>query len=124
MTVAGLVRRSGNFKRSAYREQADLSSYQVQDGRTVLLSHRVVDVEKAVDGDKAADVALQPGDVVSIRQLAGWQDIGASVVITGEVEHPGSYGIEEGERLSSALMRAADFEPTPTRPGRCWSECR
>ena len=109
MTVAGLVRRSGNFKRSAYREQADLSSYQVQDGRTVLLSHRVVDVEKAVDGDKAADVALQPGDVVSIRQLAGWQDIGASVVITGEVEHPGSYGIEEGERLSSALMRAGRF---------------
>ena len=53
--------------------------------------------------------SLKPGNVVSIRQLAGWQDIGASVTITGEVEHAGSYGIEQGERLSSALKRAGGF---------------
>ncbi|MGD0890467.1 MAG: SLBB domain-containing protein [Terracidiphilus sp.] len=109
MTAAGLIRMAGSFKRSAYREEADLSSYQVQDGRRVLLNHFVVEIEKALEGDKAADVALKPGDVLSIRQLAGWQDIGASVVITGEVEHPGSYGIEEGERLSSVLRRAGGF---------------
>jgi len=52
---------------------------------------------------------LKPGDVVSIRRLAGWQDIGASVSITGEVIHPGSYGITEGEHLSSVLKRAGGF---------------
>ncbi len=52
---------------------------------------------------------LNPGDVVSIRQLAGWQDIGSSVTITGEVEHAGSYAIELGERLSSVLKRAGGF---------------
>ena len=61
-------------------------------------------------------MTLKPGDVVSVRQLAGWQDIGASVVVTGEVEHPGSYGIEAGERLSSLLRRAggsrADADPS------------
>jgi len=109
MTVAGLVRMAGSFTRSAYRDEADLSSYVVQNGQKVLVGHSSVAVEKALDGDKNSDVALKPGDVVSIRQLAGWQDIGASVSITGEVEHAGSYGIEQGERLSSVLKRAGGF---------------
>jgi protein involved in polysaccharide export with SLBB domain len=109
MTVAGLVRIAGGFTRSAYRGEADLSSYVVQNDQKVLVDHSSVAVEKALDGDKNSDVALKPGDVVSIRQLAGWQDIGASVSITGEVEHAGSYGIEQGERLSSVLKRAGGF---------------
>ena len=109
MTVAELVRMAGGFNRSAYREEADLSSYVVQNGQKVLVNHSNVAVEKALDGDKSADVALKPGDVVSIRRLAGWQDIGASVTINGEVEHAGSYGIEQGERLSSVLRRAGGF---------------
>jgi protein involved in polysaccharide export with SLBB domain len=109
MTVAGLVRIAGGFTRSAYRGEADLSSYVVQNDQKVLVDHSSVAVEKALDGDKNSDVALKPGDVVSIRQLAGWQDIGASVSITGEVEHAGSYGIEQGERLSSAIKRAGGF---------------
>ncbi len=109
MTAAALVRMAGGFRRSAYRDEADLSSYVVQNGQKVLVNHSTVAIQKALDGDKSADVALKPGDVVSIRQLAGWQDIGASVTITGEVEHAGSYGIEDGERLSSVLKRAGGF---------------
>jgi protein involved in polysaccharide export with SLBB domain len=109
MTLAALVRMAGGFKRSAYREEADLSSYVVQNGQKVLVNHSTVAVEKALDGDKSADVVLKPGDVVSIRRLAGWQDIGASVTINGEVEHAGSYGIEQGERLSLVLKRAGGF---------------
>jgi len=44
--------------------------------------------------------------VLTIRQLAGWNDIGALITVKGEVMHPGDYGIEEGERLSSVLKRA------------------
>jgi protein involved in polysaccharide export with SLBB domain len=109
MTVAALVRMAGGFKRSAYRDEADLSSYVVQNGQNVLVGHTTVAVQKALDGDQNADVVLKPGDVVSIRQLAGWQDIGASVTISGEVAHAGSYGIEQGERLSSVLKRAGGF---------------
>jgi protein involved in polysaccharide export with SLBB domain len=109
MTLAELVRMAGGFNRSAYRDEADLSSYVVQNGQKVLVNHREVAVEKALEGDKSADVALKPGDAVSIRRLAGWQDIGASATINGEVEHAGSYGIEQGERLSSVLKRAGGF---------------
>ena len=109
MTVAGLVGMAGGFRRSAFRDEADLSSYIVENGQKVLVDHSEVAVQKALDGDKGADVALKPGDVVSIRRLAGWQDIGASVTISGEVEHAGSYGIRDGERLSAVLKRAGGF---------------
>ena len=49
------------------------------------MTHGTVAVEKALDGDKSADVVLKPGDVVSIEQISGWQDIGSSVTINGEV---------------------------------------
>jgi protein involved in polysaccharide export with SLBB domain len=109
LTAAGLVRMAGGFNRSAYRDDADLSSYVVQNGQKVLVNHSNVAIEQALEGDKSADVTLKPGDVVSIRRLSGWQDIGASVTIIGEVEHAGSYGIEDGERLSSVLKRAGGF---------------
>jgi protein involved in polysaccharide export with SLBB domain len=106
MTVSDLVRMAGGFRRSAFRDEADLSSYVVQSGQKVMVNHTNVEVQKALDGDKNADCLLQPGDVVSIRRLAGWQDIGATVTVSGEVEHPGGYGILTGERISSILKRA------------------
>jgi hypothetical protein len=45
----------------------------------VLVNHTNVAIEKALKGDTSADVLFKPGDVVSIRRLAGWRDIGASV---------------------------------------------
>jgi protein involved in polysaccharide export with SLBB domain len=109
MTVTGLVRMAGGFRRSAYREEADLTSYTIQEDQKVVVTHDNVSVQKALDGDKSADALLKPGDVVSIRRLAGWQDIGSSVTISGEVEHAGGYGIQNGERLSSVLKRAGGF---------------
>jgi protein involved in polysaccharide export with SLBB domain len=109
MTAADLVRLAGGFRRSAFTNEADLSSYSVQDGQRVLINHTDFVVQKAVDGDKNSDIVLKPGDVVSIRSIAGWQDIGATVTIQGEVEHAGSYGIQDGERLSSVLQRAGGF---------------
>jgi protein involved in polysaccharide export with SLBB domain len=112
MTAAGLVNMAGGFKRSAYRDTADLSSYVVQDGKKVRTEQQLVKIADALAGDKSVDVLLKPGDVVSIRQLTGWSDIGASVIVTGEVAHAGSYGIREGERLSSVLKRTGGFRET------------
>ena len=112
MTVAGLVSMAGGFKRSAYREQADLSSYVVQNGEKILAAHRVIEIGKALAGDGSADVKLKPGDLVGIRQLTGWGDIGASVAVSGEVVYPGTYGINEGERLSSVLQRVGGLRET------------
>ncbi|MFZ0395262.1 MAG: SLBB domain-containing protein [Terracidiphilus sp.] len=109
MRVADLVRMAGGFARGAYRKEADLSSYTIENGQRVLVKDSVVQIEDAMQGDKDANVPLEPGDVVGIRQLTGWQDIGASIAVNGEVEFAGTYAVEEGERLSSVLKRAGGF---------------
>ena len=65
----------------------------------------------AVAGSNA-DVPLKPGDILAIHQITNWEDIGESVTINGQVRFPGSYGFQDGERLSSVLRRAGGLLPT------------
>lgn len=109
MTVSALIKMAGGYTRRAYRSQVDLVSYEVENGQRVVVNHREVAAESALDGDANADVVLKPGDVVSIRQLEGLQNIGATIKVSGEVEHPGTYAIIPGERLSAVLKRAGGF---------------
>jgi protein involved in polysaccharide export with SLBB domain len=111
MTAADLLRMAGGFKRSAFQQAADLTSYSVIDGDHVDLEHREVAIGRALAGEADTDVLLKPGDVLTIRQIGGWNDIGGSISVSGEVMHPGRYGIQPGERLSSILKRAGGFSP-------------
>jgi protein involved in polysaccharide export with SLBB domain len=113
MTVAQLVRMAGGFKRSALLDDADLTSYDVEDGKQVLSRRDTVKIGEAIkDSNASADVLLKPGDVLTIHQISGWNDIGSSITLEGEVTYPGPYGIQEGERLSSVLKRAGGFRAT------------
>jgi len=118
MTAAQLVRIAGGFKRDALLEDADLASYEVKDGKQVVSLRRAVAIGKAVNSlDADADVLLNPGDVLSVHQVSGWNDIGASVTLAGEVAYPGTYGLQEGERLSSVIRRAGGFRTTAYADG-------
>ena len=112
MSAADLVRIAGGFKRSADTKVADLTSYMEQEWRKLESDHHYIDIAKAMSGAPDTDVRLRDGDVLSIRQMAGWNDIGASVTLQGEVVHPGTYGIHEGERLSSMLERVGGLRPS------------
>lgn len=112
MTSAQLVRMAGGFKRDALRDTADLTSYGNLKGDGVVASLSTVQIGSAVAGDQQADVALKPGDILTIHQMTGWTDIGQSVKIEGQVRFPGSYGFQEGETLSSVLKRAGGFLST------------
>jgi protein involved in polysaccharide export with SLBB domain len=113
MTAAQLVRMAGGFKRDALVATADLISYQVVNGAKVETERTDVPIGEAVEGRSAtADRALKPGDVLTIHQITGWNDIGSSITIEGEVAHPGSYGFQDGERLSAILQRAGGFRDT------------
>ena len=109
MTVGELVRFAGGFKRNAYREDAEFTSYVVQNGQKVLLDRKMVAIGKAADGDRAADQPLKPYDQLQVRQLAGLSQIGAGITLSGEVVHPGRFTLREGERLSSVIQRAGGF---------------
>jgi protein involved in polysaccharide export with SLBB domain len=111
MTAAGLVRLAGGFKRGAYTGEADLTRYEIEQGSKVVTDHVAVPIAKAMADEPDADVRLRDGDVLAIKQLTGWKDVGAMITVTGEVVHPGTYGIQEGERLSSIIQRAGGFRP-------------
>ena len=65
-----------------------------------------VELATALGGNGTDNLQLRDGDLLSIREAQGWNDIAASVTVRGEVQHPSSYGIRPGERLSSVLERA------------------
>jgi protein involved in polysaccharide export with SLBB domain len=106
MSAAQLVRLAGGLKRGAFTEAADLTRYTVENGAQVMGEHVAVPITRALAGVADTDVRLHDGDVLTIRQLAGWNDIGSVISVRGEVMHPGDYGIQEGERLSEILKRA------------------
>ncbi|HZR67186.1 MAG TPA: SLBB domain-containing protein [Terriglobales bacterium] len=109
MTAADLVRLAGGFKRGAYTETADLTHYELVNGTNVAGESVTLPIAKAMQGEPDTDVRLHDGDVLTIKEVTGWKDVGASITINGEVIHPGTYGIQEGERLSSILERAGGF---------------
>lgn len=113
MTAAQLVRMAGGFKRDALLTKADLISYQVVNGVKVVGERRDLPIGDAViKENRDEDVPLKPGDVLTVHQITGWNDIGASITIEGEVGHPGSYGFQQGEHLSDVLRRAGGFRDT------------
>ncbi len=109
MSAADLVRIAGGLKRSAFAKEADLTTYMVEQGSRVVSEHTTVPIARALANEPDTDVRLHDGDVLTIRQLSGWNNVGAMISVQGEVVHPGTYGIEEGERLSSILQRAGGF---------------
>ena len=111
LTAASLVRLAGGFKRSAYTQEADLTRYELAQGTKIVSDHVEVPIAKAMADEADADVRLRDGDVLTIRQLTGWNDVGATIKVAGEVVHPGTYGIQAGERLSSVIERAGGFTP-------------
>ena len=106
MHVEDLVRAAGGLKRSAFADSADLTRFAAGNGSSERLE---VKLASALSGDINENVQLRNGDVLAIRQIPQWNDLGSSVSVQGEVQHPATYGIEPGERLSSLLMRCNGF---------------
>jgi protein involved in polysaccharide export with SLBB domain len=108
MRVEDLVRVAGGLKRSAFADSADLTRFAAGSGSSQRLE---VKLSAALAGDVNEDIPLRNGDVLAVLQIPQWNDMGASVAVKGEVEHPATYGIQPGERLSSVLMRCDGFTP-------------
>ena len=113
MTAADLVRMAGGFRRDADVDDADLMSYRLENGRQIAGLRSSIRIGDAVlKGDRSSDIALHAGDVLTIHQITGWADIGATITIEGEVGHPGVYGFRQGEHLSDVLRRAGGLRDT------------
>src|SRR5260370_28042539 len=111
MHVEDLVGVAGGLKRRAYTESADPARFETNGSQKAPGDRLELNLAAAMNGDPKTDVPLRDGDILTIRQLPRWTDIGASMTVRGEVLHAGTYGIEPGERLSSVLARSGGFGP-------------
>jgi protein involved in polysaccharide export with SLBB domain len=109
MQVADLLRAAGGLKRSADTQTGDLTRFAASNPETNSSQQLTVNLAAANAGDAKDDVTLRDGDVLAIRQVPGWNDLGATVTLRGEFEHPGTYGVRPGEKLSSVLERAGGY---------------
>lgn len=108
MTVSDLVFAGGGLKESAYLKEAELASYDVEEGKTSKVSYRILDLEKALEGDSENNIAIKPHDSLFVREMIDWHSQ-QYVEIKGEVRFPGRYVFKKGETLSSVIKRAGGF---------------
>jgi len=115
MRVADLVQSAGGLLRSANPDAGDLTHYAIptnSSGERTPSGHQELSLAAALAGKEDQNLPLLAGDVLTVPQQAGWNDIGATVTLRGEVRKPGVYGIRPGERVSSLLRRAGGLLPT------------
>jgi len=108
MHLTDLLFAAGNVTERAYMRQAEITRYTVENNERREAKHIQVDLAAALRGDEAANIVLEPYDVLMVRRMSNWRDV-EHASITGEVRFPGSYAVEEGERLSSLLSRVGGF---------------
>jgi protein involved in polysaccharide export with SLBB domain len=109
MTISDLIKVGGGLKPSADTQTADLTRFNYS-GTTLKGQNEAISISEVLAGNPGSNPTLHNGDVLTIRELPGWNDLGATITVKGEVTHPGSYGIKPGERLSSVLERAGGFQ--------------
>ncbi len=111
MRISDLIHAAGGLKHSADTKTADLTHYYWQDDKQVTGKQEQIVLADALVANPDGSPVLNNGDVLTVKQVPGWNDLGASISLRGEVVHPGSYGIRPGEKLSSVILRAGGFAP-------------
>jgi protein involved in polysaccharide export with SLBB domain len=105
MRVSDLIRAGGSLEDSAYSGDAELTRYEIFEGKARETSLVRVNLDAIRRGEPGSDLLLQPYDVLVIKPTPLWEEPG-SIVVAGEVRFPGRYPIHRGETLSSVLKRA------------------
>jgi protein involved in polysaccharide export with SLBB domain len=109
MRVEDLLRVAGGLKRSADTQTADLIRFAASNAPSDTNQRFDIKLSSVLAGDTNEDVSLRDGDVLTVRQVPEWSDLGSYITVQGEVQHPATYGIAPGERLSSVLDRCGGF---------------
>jgi polysaccharide export outer membrane protein len=105
MHVSDLIRAGGSLEDSAYAGEAELTRYEVVDGKERQTELLEVNLAAIRHHEPGADLDLRPYDILLIKKTPQWE-VPGTIVLNGELRHPGRYQIQHGETLSSVLRRA------------------
>jgi protein involved in polysaccharide export with SLBB domain len=109
MHVEDLIQVAGGLTRTADPVKANLTRYAAADTAHAASQNLSIALSAVSAGDPTENKLLRDGDVLTIPQNPGWNDVGATITVRGEVQHPGPFGIRPGETVSSVLDRAGGF---------------
>ena len=90
MQISDLIHAAGGLKQSADLQSADLTHYLWKDQTQISGEQQQIHLTEALSGKTEGTASLSNGDVLAVRQLPGWADLGASITLRGEVIHPGN----------------------------------
>lgn len=105
--INSLIAAAGGLKEGAYTQRAELTRT-VTDKDSSSTTHINISVQKALERDQAANISLQPRDVLTVMRTPEWQET-QTVEVRGEVKFPGIYSIRRGETLEQVVQRAGGF---------------
>lgn len=108
MTVKDLVFAAGNIMESAYLDDAEITSMEIEKGASVKMVQKNINLRRALMGDPAHNIRLNPYDRVFVKKIMDWRDERYATV-GGEVKFPGRYMMTKGEKLSSLIQRAGGY---------------
>jgi protein involved in polysaccharide export with SLBB domain len=108
MSVKDLIMAGGNLRKEAYKEQAELVRFELDNGELMRKEVLTFDVAAAVAGEPKQNLMLQEYDRIFIKKIPKWLDE-IKVSIDGEVTYPGDYYARDDEKLSSLIERAGGF---------------
>jgi protein involved in polysaccharide export with SLBB domain len=104
-TVTELLVAAGGLNDSAYLERAEItrsvSQSEVQSG--LRIQHIAVNLADVLQGDSRQPVLSR--DRLTVFAVPDW-NIERTIRISGQVKFPGTYAIQQGEKLSQVLARA------------------
>ncbi|HRV45627.1 MAG TPA: SLBB domain-containing protein, partial [Smithellaceae bacterium] len=108
MRVKDLVFAAGNIMESAYLDDAEITSMDIEKGSSVKMVQKNINLRRALAGDPAHNIPLKPYDRVFVKKIMDWRDERYATV-GGEVKFPGRYQLAKGEKLSSLIQRAGGY---------------
>jgi len=108
MRVKDLVFAAGNILESAYLDDAELTSMEIENNRSVKLIQKNINLRRALAGDEAHNIPLKPYDRIFVKRILDWREE-RFVAVGGEVKFPGRYMVSKGEKLSSIIERAGGY---------------
>jgi len=108
MRISDLIFSAGNVSESAFLDEAEVSSFTVENGTSVKTAYKKINLRAALNNDPEHNILLMPYDRVFVKRIPGWKDE-RFVNVSGEVTFPGRYIIKKGETLSAVLERAGGY---------------
>ncbi|WP_305046427.1 SLBB domain-containing protein [Geoalkalibacter sp.] len=107
LRVRDLIIAAGNLRRGAFLDEAEITRFE-HGAQGTQTRQMLISLDKALAGDPAHNLPLQPDDQLFVRTLPDFTEK-ATVRLQGEVLYPGEYTIGKGETLGTLLARAGGF---------------